>query len=173
MALVLEIKIIAFLRISTRPDFYHKNFDGLKVHLTLKFIIMNTTENTRITFYQNLGKLFYAIAASDNVVRESEYKSLKKIVKSEWLKVDDIVDEFGEDAAFQIEIVFDWMDYETPNAENCFMEFESFFTKNKSRFTDPIKQLIWNTANAIAGAFSGKNKSELMMLGRLKLIFKK
>ncbi len=132
---------------------------------------MNTTSNIGITFYQNLGKLFYAIAASDNVVRKSEYNSLRKIVKSKWLAVDDIEDEFGADAAFQIEIVFDWMDYETPNAETCFKEFESFFKENESRFTNAIKQLIWDTANAIAGAFSGKNKSELMMLGRLKLLF--
>lgn len=134
---------------------------------------MNATENIGITFYQNLGKLFYAIAAADNVVRKSEYESMKKIVKSEWIKVDDVVDEFGADAAFQIEIVFDWMDYETPNAESCFKEFESFFTENKSLYTDSIKQLIWDTANAIAGAFAGKNKSELMMLGRLQLIFEK
>ncbi len=132
---------------------------------------MNTTQNIGVTFYQNLGKLFYAIAASDKIVRKSEYESLRKIVKSEWLDVDEVKDEFGVDAAFQIEIVFDWMDYETPNAESCFQEFGSFYNEHKSRFSDRIKQLIWKTANAIARAFSGKNKSELMMLGRLKLLF--
>ena len=131
---------------------------------------MDTTQNIGLAFYQNLGKLFYAIAASDKVVRKSEYNSLRKIVKSKWLQVDDVVDEFGVDAAFQIEIVFDWMDYETPSAEPCFQEFESFYTDHKSHFTKSIKGLIWETANSIADAFSGKNKSELMMLGRLKLI---
>ncbi len=134
---------------------------------------MNTTQNIGITFYQNLGKLFYAIAASDKVVRKSEYDSLRKIVKSEWLKVDDIEDDFGADASFQIEIVFDWLDYQELNAEECFNQFEEYYNENKKRFTDKIKQLIWSTVNAIAGAFSGKNKSELMMLGRLKLIFEK
>ncbi len=132
---------------------------------------MNTAQNIGIAFYQNLGKLFYAIAASDKVVRSSEYESLRKIIKNEWIKVDDIVDEFGADAAFQIEIVFDWMDSETLSAESCFQEFESFYNEHKARFSDRIKQLIWETANAIAGAFSGKNKSELIMLGKLKLIF--
>ncbi|WP_109097287.1 hypothetical protein [Aquimarina sp. AU58] len=134
---------------------------------------MNTAQNTGIIFYQNLGKLFYAIAASDKIVRKSEYDSLRKIVKTEWLKVDDIEDEFGVDASFQIEIVFDWLDYEELSAEECFIQFETFFKEHQSRFTDKLKQLIWITANAIAGAFSGKNKSELMMLGRLKLIFEK
>lgn len=134
---------------------------------------MDTTQNIGIKFYQNLGKLFYAIAASDKIVRKSEYDSLRKIVKSEWLKFDDIEDDFGADAAFQIEIVFDWLDYKELNAEQCFNEFEEYFHENKKRFNDNVKQLVWNTCNAIAGAFSGKNKSELMMLGRLKLIFDK
>lgn len=134
---------------------------------------MNTIHNTEIKFYQNLGKLFYAIAASDKIVRKSEYDSLKEIVKSEWLKIDETEDEFGVDAAFQIEIVFDWLDYEELSAEECFHQFENYYTENKSHFTDNLKQLIWSTSNAIAGAFSGKNKSELMMLGRLKLIFEK
>jgi len=132
---------------------------------------MNATENIGITFYQSLGKLFYAIAASDKIVRKSEYASLRNLVKSEWLAVDDLEDEFGADAAFQIEIVFDWLDYSALNAETCFYDFSSFFKDHKPLFTDSIKKMIWNTANSIADAFSGKNKSELMMLGRLQLIF--
>ncbi|WP_234859334.1 hypothetical protein [Aquimarina aquimarini] len=134
---------------------------------------MKTTPNIDITFYQNLGKLFYAIAAADKVVRVSEYDSLQKIVKSEWLKIDDTNDEFGVDAAFQIEIVFDWLDHKQLSAEESFTQFEAYFEENKSYFTPTIQQLIWNTANSIAGAFSGKNKSELMMLGRLQLILEK
>ncbi|AXT51071.1 hypothetical protein D1818_09615 [Aquimarina sp. BL5] len=134
---------------------------------------MDTTENIGITFYQNLGKLFYAIAAADKVVRTSEYVSLRNLVKSEWLAVDDLEDEFGADAAFQIEIVFDWLDYSALEAEASFNEFSSFYNNHKSLFTDRIKQLIWNTSNSIANAFSGKNKSELMMLGRLHIILNK
>ncbi|WP_298541359.1 hypothetical protein [uncultured Aquimarina sp.] len=132
---------------------------------------MDTTENIGITFYQSLGKLFYAIAAADKVVRKSEYASLRGLVKSEWLAVDDLEDEFGADAAFQIEIVFDWLDYSALEAEASFNEFASFYKENKSLFTDRIKQLICSTSSSIASAFSGKNKSELMMLGRLQLIF--
>lgn len=132
---------------------------------------MNTTQNIGVTLYQSLGKLFYAIAASDKVVRVSEYESLHKIVQSEWLPLDDLEDEFGIDAAFQIEIVFDWLDYETPNAQDCFEEFQNFYTEHTSMFSNQIKELIWSTCNAIASAFSGKNKSELMMLGKLKLLF--
>ncbi len=132
---------------------------------------METSQNTSIEFYQNLGKLFYAIAAADKVVRKSEYDSLRKHVQAKWLQVDDIEDEFGVDTAFQIEVVFDWMNYETVNAESCFTEFELFYKEHPSLYSKKIKQLIWDTAISIAEAFSGKNKSELILLGRLSLIF--
>ncbi|MHA7059853.1 hypothetical protein ACWGOQ_0021675 [Aquimarina sp. M1] len=129
---------------------------------------MDTIENIGITFYQSLGKLFYTIAATDKIVRTSKYISLKHLVKSEWLAVDDLEDEFGTDTAFRIEIIFNWLDYKELKAANCFKDFEYFYKENRSRFTDTIKQLIRNMANTIANAFSGKNKSELMMLGRLQ-----
>ncbi len=132
---------------------------------------MNTTSNIGLTFYQNLGKLFYAVAASDKVVRASEYDSLKKIIKTEWVHVDDLQDEFGADAAFQIEIIFDWLNDKELSAEEAFNDFKNYYNENKHRFSNTIKIMIWNTANTIAGAFSGKNKSELTMLANLKLMF--
>ncbi len=133
---------------------------------------MNIAQNIRVTFYQHLGRLFYAVAASDRVVRKSEYESLRKIVTSKWLQLDDIEDEFEVDAAFHIEIVFDWLDYrEELNAEECFYLFEEYYHEHIDFFTEDIKKLIWDTCSGIANAFSGSNKSELIMLGRLKLLF--
>ncbi|WP_103069408.1 hypothetical protein [Aquimarina sediminis] len=134
---------------------------------------MSTSHHTTAELYQNLGKLFYAIAAADKVIHKSEYDSLREIIKSEWSKVDDIDNDFGIDVASQIEVIFEWLDYKELNAEVCFNEFEAFYKENKSLFTSNLQQLIWVTTNTIAGAFSGKNKSELIMLGRLKLIFEK
>ncbi|GAA4112479.1 hypothetical protein GCM10022393_10950 [Aquimarina addita] len=132
---------------------------------------MSKTQKIEIECYQSLGKLFYAIAAADKVVRTSEYNTLKELVKTSWLAVDDLEDEFGVDAAFQIEIVFDWLDHSSLEATGCFEEFENYYKENKKFFTKSFKQLIWDTANSIANAFSGKNKSELMLLGKLQLIF--
>lgn len=120
--------------------------------------------------YQNLGKLFYAVAASDKVVREEEKKTLKNIVKEDWLKVDDFKDEYGSDAAYYIEIIFDWLDENQPPAFNAFDDFKNFKKENEELFTPAIKKLIWKTADQIASSFSGKNKSELIMLSQLKAI---
>ncbi len=131
---------------------------------------MYTSEDQHLLFYQKLGELFYAVAASDKVVRKSEYESLKKIIKKEWTTVDSYKDVFKTDAVYQMEIVFEWFDYEELDADQCFNDFADYYKEHRSLFTKDRQQLIWKTANQIANAFSGKNKSEVIMLTRLKLL---
>ena len=123
-------------------------------------------------FYRNLGKLFFAIAAADGNVEDSEYTKLKDLVKAEWLEVDHVEDSFGTDTAYQIEIVFDWLYAELPDAEGCFKDFLWFKKEHNSLFTDKINELILNTCGAIASAFSGVNKAELIMLAKLDMALK-
>ncbi len=131
-----------------------------------------TTEELQVSFYQEIGQLFYAIAAADKVVRKSEYDALRKLIKDKWISMDSYTDAFGADAAYQIEIVFDWFDYEQLNAQECFVSFAGFYKGNKELFSKERKDLILKTAHAIAGAFAGKNKSELILLSQLTLLFK-
>lgn len=121
-------------------------------------------------FYQNIGKLFYAVAAADNVVRPEEVKALKEIVENEWVKVEKTRDEYGTDAAYQIEIIFDWLDENQPEATKAFEEFKEFKKENEEMFNKELKQLIWKTADAIAASFAGRNKAELTMLTEIKRI---
>ena len=123
-------------------------------------------------FYQNLGKLFYAVAMADKIVRPIEIKRLKEDVKKYWLAVDSIEDEFGTDAAYQIEIVFDWLNQEEKNSEAYFGEFVDFYKEHPSKFNIAIKQIIFKTADDIARSFANKNKSELILLAKLKLLLK-
>lgn len=123
-----------------------------------------------LDFYQHLGKLYYAIAAADGYVREAEINQLKDIVKKEWLAVEDTDDRFGTDAAYQIEIVFDWLTADKEyNSNECYNDFLAFKKDQLHLFTEDINRLILKTANAIAKSFSGKNKSELMLLAKLHL----
>lgn len=118
--------------------------------------------------FQKLGELFYAIAAADKIVRNQEYDALREFVKKEWGKSENLKDPFGADAVFQMEIVFDWFDYEGRDAWECFENFREFKKTHEELFTPERKKLILNTASAIANAFSGKNKSELIMLAKLE-----
>lgn len=121
-------------------------------------------------FYLKLGKLFYAVAAIDQAIREEEVQTLKNIIKDEWVFLDDDVDEFSTDSAYQIEIVFDWLEELQPDPEDCFESFKKFKQDNESMFPQHVKDLIWKTADRIAASFSGKNKSEVILLAKLKAI---
>jgi hypothetical protein len=93
---------------------------------------MSTSTKGSLQFYQKLGKLFFAIASADAKVNEAEYDALKEIVKSDWLEVDNFKDDFNADAAFQIEIVFDWLYAEKKyNSQRCFDEFIAFRREKK------------------------------------------
>jgi len=134
---------------------------------------MNAKKKMTYAFYQNLGKLFYAIAASDGNVRPTEFNQLKALVKKQWLEVDDLEDAFGTDAAYQIEIVFDWLnDNKQLDAEMCFKDFIDYKKSQSHLFTMAIRRLILKTASAIAHAFSGINKSELTLLAKLDIELK-
>ncbi len=135
---------------------------------------MATKKKMTLKFYQNLGKLFYAIAAVDRQVRGEEFDKLKELVKQQWLDVDIIEDAYNTDAAYQIEIIFDWLnEKENLNAKACYNAFVNYKNEQPHLFTVDIKKLILRTAHAIAASFSGLNKSELIMLAKLDLELKK
>jgi hypothetical protein len=131
---------------------------------------MKPSNETMTLFYQQLGKLFYGIAAVDKTVREEEIKELKKIVKEQWLPVEDSIDQFGSDSGFQIEIVFDWLVENDWDFEQILPDFKFFRSEHESLFSPEVNRLILNTASAIANSFSGKNKSEHRILSELKTI---
>ncbi|TWO32904.1 hypothetical protein E1J38_008570 [Seonamhaeicola sediminis] len=135
---------------------------------------MRTQKKMTLKFYQNLGRLFYAIAAADKQVRKVEFDKLKELVREQWLPVDPIEDEYFTDGAYQIEIVFDWLNNEENlNAQACYDTFINYKNEQPHLFTEEIKRLILKTGNAIANAFAGINKSELMMLANLSIELKK
>ncbi|GBF20224.1 MULTISPECIES: hypothetical protein [Arenibacter] len=134
---------------------------------------MENTKKIGKELYENLGKLFYAIAMADSRVHAKEVSKLRSFIRKYWLEVDKLEDEFGTDAAFQIESVFDWAMDKEKDSEVCFDEFKEFYKDNSNMFSKFIKVLILDTANAISNSFSGKNKAELVMLGKLELLLKK
>ena len=133
---------------------------------------MNSTLETQSLFYQNLGKLFYAIAAADKVIREEEVKKLKHLVNTEWLNLGGVKDKSEVDAMRQIKITFEQLAVQTQNPNDSMADFKLFKKANENLFTDDVKQLIWKTANAITKSFSGRNKSELILLTELGIILK-
>lgn len=121
--------------------------------------------------YQNLGYLFYAVAMADHRVHRKELEKLNELVKEHWLAVDELEDPYGTDAAFQIATVFDWLLDQGKNGNEAYEDFEEYYSEHKPLFTPKVKDLAKATSRAIAGSFSGNNKAELVLLGRLELLF--
>lgn len=132
--------------------------------------MLDVRKKLRKELYQNLGKVFYAVAMADRKVHPKEIEKLKELVRDHWLEVDAIEDEYGSDAAFQIETVFDWALKHEKESEEVYAEFEAFYKDHTTHFTPKVKQLIATTAKAITSAFAGRNKSELILLGRIELL---
>tara|TARA_R110001632_G_scaffold78767_4_gene176514 strand:+ start:390 stop:797 length:408 start_codon:yes stop_codon:yes gene_type:complete len=127
---------------------------------------------TTEAFYQNLGKLFYAVAFSDKRVRPEEFSKLQVCVLEYWLDYDDLKDVFGSDASYLIEMVFEGVEAFEEPADEMYDAFVTYKREQPHLFTEKAKTLILETATSIARSFSGLNKSELVMLGKLKLEFR-
>lgn len=131
---------------------------------------MENTPKTMNGLYENLGKLFYAVAMSDGTVHNNEWEKVKEYVKEDWLYIDDFTDRYGTDAANQIEIVFNVLMESSITSDECFDDFKEFYKIHPHAFSDKIITLTKKTAKAIASSFSGNNKSELIVLAKIDLL---
>ncbi|WP_243699444.1 hypothetical protein [Flavobacterium caseinilyticum] len=131
---------------------------------------MKPAHQTMTHFYEHLGKVFYSIAAIDKTVRTEEIEKLKQIIRTEWLPLENSFNEFGDDTAYQIEIVFDWLVENEWVFDQVIPDFKIFRAEHQHLFTPEINTLILKTANAIASSFSGKNKSEHVLISQLSVI---
>jgi hypothetical protein len=124
-------------------------------------------------FYQKLGYLFYSIAAADGHVASEEKDALHKMVLEDWITLEDSKDQFGTDAAYQIEVIFDFLIEKSLNGEKAYHAFETYFKENIELFGDEVIERIFHTSNRIAESFHSFNKSELISLTRLRLLLGK
>jgi hypothetical protein len=129
---------------------------------------MELKNTTMTSFYQLLGRVFYAAAHSDKVIRPEEISVLKQSVKDVWLDVENTFDEFNSDSAYQIEIVFDHLLNNDMVVEDVVNELKAFKKIHSILFTVSIVELIMQTASKIVSSFAKRNKSELVFLSQLR-----
>lgn len=121
-----------------------------------------------VKFYESLAHLFYGIASCDDKVEKKEVASVKYLLNNIWLDLEPSFDEYGYDAAYQIEAVFDWLIDTRPTSERAFLHFCSFIKEHPGFVDEKLAALILDSANKIAYAFNGRNKSELGLIFRLE-----
>lgn len=124
-------------------------------------------------FYQKLGYLFYSIAATDHRVNEAEKEALLALIVEDWLSLDEATDAYGTDSAYQIQILFDFLNEKSFDAESAWNIFERYFKNNIAAFDEDIIDRIFHTAERMAESLNGRNKSEVRALARLHLLLGK
>ena len=125
------------------------------------------SEDSYEKFYQNLAHLFYAVAMADGIIRKEEKHMLHRMVKEEWLNPDGSTDEYGTDAAYEIETVFDLLEVHNITSEQAFAGFENYYHANSDLFDEAVTGKIIHTAHRIASSFHQKNKSEHTVLTKI------
>lgn len=133
---------------------------------------MTPSNETMLSFYQQLGRVFYGIADADGTVRLNEVEKLDKIVKELWLPLKNTFDEFDIDSAYQIEIVFSWLHENHGHDGDTLKEFAEYIKEHPKLFTEKNRQLIYETAEKIAESFHGFNKKEKTFLHELSEMLK-
>ena len=129
--------------------------------------MIKASEKTWTGLYRNLGYLFYAIAAADKHIMQEEMDELHEEIKARWLGLENTKDDFGTDAAFEIEFVFDWIRENALSSDAAYHHFERFYHENVSLFTPDVVERIYATSAHIASSFHGSNKQELAILFKL------
>ena len=124
--------------------------------------------------YQEIGKLFFAVAFADKKIHANEVKQLQETYRKAWLHKDHTTDEYGEEATHQIEIVFDFLleEHDEINSFDMLDEFAEFKAAHPSFFTKGLNKKIMDSAMAIADSYAGVNKSEMVTISKIREILK-
>ena len=115
-------------------------------------------------FYKELGRLLYAIAASDGKISPKEVATLKRVVSEELVPQEATTDHFGTDQAFITEFEFDVLADRGASVEGAFDSFIAYMARHRTDLDPERKELIYRAADAVASAFHGVNKAELPLL---------
>lgn len=115
-------------------------------------------------FCNNLAKLFYAIASIDKVVKEEEVVFFKSNLEIQFKNME----RFNTDYVHFIFNEFNSLLNTKAEPNDCFKDFKAYYKKNSQLFTQHLKNSIWKIADGIASSSVGKNKSEVILLAKLK-----
>lgn len=121
--------------------------------------------------YSSLGYLFYSIAASDGKVRPAETKKLKALVKERWMPLESSRDEIGTDAGFYVDISFDFANGDNMDPAVAFERFAEHVRAHPASYDHGLRRLVRESAEGIATAFGGRNKSQEGRLEQLEKLF--
>ena len=129
-------------------------------------------ENKVVTYFDGLGKLFYAIAAVDKKIEPEEIAIINELIEDYWTDCDALEGFTARDPAYQIAATFENLCNEGTPSSFAYEAFKKVYKEHKIFFTKSVKYTALLTVEAIAQAFEDINKAELGLVTKLKLLFK-
>ncbi|MEM6686238.1 MAG: hypothetical protein AAF617_10680 [Bacteroidota bacterium] len=133
---------------------------------------MNITAQKAVVFYQQLGKLFYAMALADKKIKRVEFDTMQNEISLLGMRDDLRISDADIDIAQQITTTFKILYFDKATVDACYQDFVTYKRTHESLFTPEIKKTVLKIAGKIAGSFSDVNKSELILLAKLSMEFK-
>lgn len=124
----------------------------------------------RAEFLGLLTRLLYSIAWTDKNGHPKELKKIKQILFGEWVNKETARQEFRDHLFLKQQIAH--AEEQEVSTENCFSEFQVFYEAHKNLFDVQLCDMILKSCNEVARAYAGANKSELILLLKLELLFK-
>ena len=108
--------------------------------------------------YENvLGKIFYAAAMIDGIIKEHEVIRLNQLLHEDWRSSENVILE-GFCTCINTGYV----------AQDIFSDIEKYKKKHSYSFPDQEIEKIMKTAYSIVNAYSATNKSELIFISKLR-----
>lgn len=107
--------------------------------------------------YEQIGNLFYAIAA-DQHVKPLENGELKMLIIKHWLPRNQEAQDYkiSEGAHFII-LTMDALQASSTSAKEAYNSFVKFYKLNKELFSSELRELILGTASGITQIFAEQN----------------
>jgi uncharacterized tellurite resistance protein B-like protein len=119
-------------------------------------------------FYKELGKLLYAVAASDGKIHPAEVSKFRTLVREEVVPVEKSQDQFGTDNAYYAEFEFETLADKDFPAEDAYHSFILYLKEFQGKIDPEMKNLCLQAAEKVAAASHGINKKESQYLLDLK-----
>lgn len=119
-------------------------------------------------FYSELGKLVYALVKANGKVSLKEETLLHKMVIEELVPNEEHCDEFGTDAAYYVEMEFEYLKENLADPKDSFDSFIDYITDHHTAMNEKLRSITLNLATRISEGYYGINRYEREMLIKLK-----
>ena len=119
-------------------------------------------------FYTELGKLLYAVADADGVIRAGERECLDELIQTRMAHREIHTDEYGTNDVWYARFEFDVAEEQSLDPGAAFQSFMDYLDNRKKELTPDTLEFCLVLADRLAEACNHTNRPEEIMIQRLR-----